>query len=76
MPSETEPRRFSRWLMEVDRRWLFLAVFLIVVVVLILDIEIDIGVTAPTVSYYTAIDSLSPGSAILVSMDLDPSTLP
>lgn len=76
MPAETEPRSFSRWLMEVDRRWLFLAVFVIVVIVLILGIEIDIGVTAPTVEYFTAIDRLQPGSTILVSMDLDPSTLP
>lgn len=66
----------SSRLLGIDRRWLYLLIFLVVIMALAGGFEVDIGVTPPTVSYYRAIDALPAGATILLSMDIDGSTLP
>jgi len=64
------------FLLGLDRRWIFLFIALGVIISLVGPFSIDVSITSPVARYYNAIDRLPPGSTILVSMDLGPSTLP
>ena len=64
------------FLLGLDRRWIFLLVAIGVIVSLVGPFSVDVSITSPVALYYNAIDRLPPGSTILVSMDLGPSTLP
>ncbi|HDR06531.1 MAG TPA: hypothetical protein ENN88_02760 [Candidatus Coatesbacteria bacterium] len=69
-------RRAAESLLRLDRRWIFLFISLGVIVSLVGPFSIEVSITTPTARYFSAIDRLPPGSTILVSMDLGPSTLP
>jgi hypothetical protein len=68
--------RAMDFLLGLDRRWIFLIIALGVIVSLVGPFSIDVSITSPVARYYNAIDRLPPGSTILISMDLGPSTLP
>jgi len=63
-------------LTKLDRRWIYLLIAVGVIVSLLGPFSVDVSITTPAARFYKAINDLPPGSTILVSMDLDPSTLP
>jgi hypothetical protein len=66
----------ARALESLDRRWIFLAVGLLVLVPLIWPMPLPISVSARVRAYADAIDALPDGSPVLVSCDYDPAAKP
>jgi len=58
-----------------DRRYIFALIALTVIVPLLIPIGMPITITSEVKSVYDYIDSLPPGSAILVALDFDPASL-
>jgi hypothetical protein len=58
------------------RHWTFLGLFLAIGLVMLLGIEPDIPISAQTQKMYNFIDSLPPGSVLLISFDHEASSLP
>jgi hypothetical protein len=65
-----------RYLLSIDRRVIFLVIFLALTVPIFLRIKIDIDVTKEVQILYDEIESLPPGSRVLVSCDYDPGSEP
>ena len=63
-------------LLSLDRRWLFLLVFLGVATPIVLPIGLPVTTTGPTRSAYEFVDALPPGSVVLLSFDYGPSSAP
>jgi len=63
-------------LTRLDRRWIYLMIAAGVIISLLGPFSVDVSITTPATRFYKAINDLPPGSTILISMDLDPSTLP
>jgi len=63
-------------LLSIDRRIIFLVIFLALTIPIFLGIKINIPVTREVEIFYDAISSLSPGSKILVACDFDPGSEP
>jgi hypothetical protein len=64
------------WLARLDRRWIFLATGLLVLLPLVRPLLLPLSVTPPTRDYFRAVERLPEGSAVLMSCDYDPGTLP
>lgn len=62
-------------LSKIDRRYIFLLVFLTVIVPLLLPIGMPVTETNEVRAIYDYIEKIPPGSAILVAMDYDPAAL-
>ena len=60
----------------LDRRIIFIFIFLAIIVPLLLPMNLDFSVTAPVQSFYDAIEDLPPESKVLVSCDYDPGSMP
>jgi hypothetical protein len=60
----------------LDRRIIFIFIFFSIVFPLLLPVNMDFSVTPPVKSFYDAIESLPPGSKVLVSCDYDPGSMP
>jgi hypothetical protein len=60
----------------VDRRWIFLIIAAVVFVPLMVPIGLPIRATDTTKDVYDAIENLSPGSKVLLSVEYSPSTRP
>ncbi|HVP57750.1 MAG TPA: hypothetical protein VMU02_06600 [bacterium] len=60
----------------LDRRIVFLAVAVAVLVPLLIPIGFPVDISAPVQKVYDAIQSLPPGSVVLMSIDYDPSGTP
>jgi hypothetical protein len=60
--------------LRVDRRWIFLGVAASVVVPLFLRLDLKIDVTPEVRGVYDAVESLPPGSKVMLAADYDPST--
>jgi len=67
---------FAQRLLSLDRRWLFLLVFLGVAVPIIFPFGLPVTTTGPTRSAYEFIDALPAGSVVLLSFDYGPSSAP
>jgi hypothetical protein len=67
---------FAQRLLSLDRRWLFLLVFLGVAVPIVFPFGLPVTTTGPTRSAYEFIDALPPGSVVLLSFDYGPSSAP
>jgi hypothetical protein len=63
-------------LLSLDRRWLFLVVFLGVATPIVLPIGLPVTTTGPTRSAYEFVDALPPGSVVMLSFDYGPSSAP
>lgn len=61
-------------LKNLDRRWVFLFVFLSVLIPLLMKIGLKLHTTAPVENIYNYLESLPEGSVILISFDYGPST--
>ena len=66
----------SARLLSLDRRWLFLLVFLGVAIPIILPIGLPVTTTAPTRAAFEFVEALKPGDVVLVSFDYGPSSAP
>ncbi len=68
--------KFIKWLSKIDRRIIFLLVTLVVLIPLLFNIPIPFEVGKPVQDAYNAIDSLKPGSVLMLSVDYDPTSAP
>ncbi len=59
-----------------SRHWIFLGLFIVVVGAMALNIHMNVEVSADTQKMYNYIDSLPPGSVLIVSFDHEASSLP
>jgi len=60
----------------LDRRWLFLAMALAIVLPLIFPLELPFGVSPMVSSIHREVESLPPGTRVLMSVDYDPAAQP
>jgi hypothetical protein len=67
---------FAERLLGLDRRWLFLLVFLGVATPIILPMGLPVTTTGSTRSAYEFVEALPPGSVVLLSFDYGPSSAP
>jgi len=63
-------------LLNIDRRWLFLLVFVGVALPIIMPIGLPVTTTASTRDAFEFIEGLKPGDAVLISFDYGPSSAP
>jgi hypothetical protein len=63
-------------LSQIDRRVLFLIIFICVLVPLLVGARMKMTVTAPVLGLYEAIDRLKPGSYVWLAADYDPGSMP
>ena len=61
---------------KLDRRWIFLAVGLLVLFPLLFPLALPLYVSSPVASFVKAVDSIPNGSKVLMSCDYDPSGIP
>lgn len=63
--------------LKIDRRWLFLLVFIVVLIPLIKPLRLPTFITKPSQDLYNYIDNIEPhNKAVLLVSDFDPSTMP
>lgn len=60
--------------MNFDRRWIFLAIALVVLVFLKLPVQLPIHPGAESRGFFESVESVPPGSAIYLAVDYGPST--
>ncbi len=68
--------KLTERLEKLDRRIIFLIIFLAVVCPLIIPLGLKIEVSEPVQLFYDSVNELLPGSRVLVSSEYDPSTMP
>lgn len=64
------------WLSLIDRRILFVIIFVCVLVPLLLGARMRMSVTAPVLGLYEAVDGLEPGTYVWLAADYDPGSMP
>ena len=64
------------FLERLDRRWIFLAIGLLVLMPLLFPLAFPLYISAPVKSFKDAVDSIPDGSTVLMSADYDPGTIP
>ena len=67
---------FITWLAKLDRRWIFLAMGLLVLGPLIRPLSLPLTVSRPVQGFVNAIDAVPRGSTVLMSCDYDPASIP
>jgi hypothetical protein len=67
---------FLRRALELDRRVLYAIVFLCVLLPLLFPVKVDFTPTTEVKRAYDDIEALQPGSAVVISCDYGPSTIP
>lgn len=68
--------RFIRWLANIDRRIIFVAITLAIIIPLLTPMGLPIKTTAHVQNVYNFIENLPDGSNVLVSFDYDPASAP
>ena len=68
--------RFADWMSQLDRRWLFLVMFLLVLFPLLRPLSLPLRVSPPVQGFVDAVDKVPNGSMILMSCDFDPGSIP
>ena len=69
-------QNFLKMLLAIDRRVIFVVIFLALSIPIFLHLTIDINVTDEVKAFYSAISDLPSGSRILVACDYDPGSEP
>jgi len=65
------------WLLELDRRWIFVGIALAVVIPIVTGYALPQGKPAPpTRAVYDFIDTLEPDDVVMVAFDYSPSSMP
>lgn len=68
---------FWSFILDLDRRWIFLLVGIVVIIPLVLPIGFPTVVTPPVQNLYEAVDSIEPNSKpLLICFDYSPDTSP
>lgn len=67
---------FWKTLIAIDRRWIFIFVFLALTVPMFLNVDFDLAISSEVASIYDAFNELQPGSKVLMSFDYDPPSAP
>jgi hypothetical protein len=67
---------FFERMTKIDRRIIYILLAIVVIIPFFIKIQMPIRAMGPVKSAYNAINSLEPGSTILVSMDFDPASMP
>jgi hypothetical protein len=66
-------RRFLSYIMHLDRRWIFLAVFIATIIPFLSPLGLDVKLTPEVQKVYDYIENMDPdGKPLLVSFDYDP----
>ena len=65
-----------RWIENLDRRWIFLIVGLLVLIPFLFPLSLPLFPSPPVKGFYEAIDKIPNGSTVLMSCDYDPSAKP
>lgn len=60
----------------LDRRWIFVAVWILVMIPLLFPLKLPVAPTARAMQYYEQIEKLKPGDIVLLSADFDPAAGP
>ncbi len=68
--------KFIQWLAHIDRRIIFLVIAAAVIVPLLLPLGMPVKVTPPSQAVYDEVETLPPGSNVLVSFDYGPAAAP
>ncbi len=69
--------RIWGWLLDLDRRWIFLGIALAVVIPIVTKYTLPQGKPAPpTVAVYNYIEALKPGEVVMIAFDYSPSSMP
>jgi hypothetical protein len=63
-------------LRDLDRRWIFLLMALLVLIPLLKPLRLPLAVSPPVRQYFETIDALEAGDVILLSADFDPASAP
>ncbi len=63
-------------LLALDRRWIYLLVFLVCLIPFFRPLGLPIGGAPSVTALYDRVESLSPGSVVMISFDYGPSTGP
>lgn len=63
-------------LTQIDRRWIFLAMGLVVAIALLVDLKMPVTISQDVRRAYDLIDSLPAGTPVLFSWDYDPGSMP
>ncbi len=71
MPSEG----FWSRLINIDRRWIYLVIGIVVFIPILFPIGLPVQVTKEVQNVYDRIDSLKAGSIIMIPMEYDPATM-
>lgn len=66
---------FYESMMNLDRRWIYLVIGLVVVVTAIWSFTVPLYVTPEVRSIYDYVESLMPGDVLMIGVDYDPSAL-
>lgn len=75
MANQKPPTNFYERMLQIDRRWIFLTMAIVVVAVYLLHIQVPVYTTKEVRNIYERIESLKEGDVILLALDYDPSTL-
>jgi len=67
---------FWKALLAIDRRWIFVFVFLALTVPMFMEVDFDLAISSEVSSIYDAFNELQPGSKVLMSFDYDPPSAP
>lgn len=68
--------KFWEKLIAIDRRWIFILVFLALTIPMFLNVDFDLAISSEVSAIYDAFDKLQPGSKVLLSFDYDPPSAP
>jgi hypothetical protein len=68
--------RFLARLRDLDRRWIFVGVWVLVMIPLLFPLRLPLAVSPRVAQYYEEIEKLQPGDLVLLSADFDPASAP
>lgn len=63
-------------LREIDRRWIFLLMAVLVLFPLLKPLRLPLAVSPPVRQYFETLEALKPGDVVLLSADFDPASAP
>lgn len=68
--------RFFRWLLALDRRWIYLFVLVSLITPIVVPIGLPVTTTSSTRKAFEFIEGLKPGDVVWISYDYGPSSAP
>lgn len=72
---ENERKDLYDWMMNLDRRWVYLVIGVVVVVTAIVPFRVPMYITPEVRSVYDFIESLEPGDVLMIGVDYAPEVM-